>query len=302
MKAFVTGGSGFVGGHLLSHLSSHGDIVLSPKPGEMDVVDYQSVKNAIGNFKPDVIYHLAGIAFVPDCDKDFKLALEVNVLGSENILKAARELAPESKFVLISSGDLYGNLSSDKLPIMETEIPVPANNYSLSKIFAEKMAERAANIYRQKTVIMRPFNHIGPRQSNRFAIASFAEQLARMKIEKKVVNLKVGNLEAKRDLTDVRDIVRGYRLAAINGQGIYNLCSGVSVSIRKALDILIEISGLDVKVEIDPSRLRPVEIEEIRGSNHKAKKELGWQPEIELRESLKDCFEACIIKLGKSAG
>lgn len=292
MRAFVTGGSGFVGGHLLSHLSDQGDQILSPKPSEMEIRDLVSVKNAIGDFKPEVIYHLAGIAFVPDCEEDFGNALSVNVLGTENVLKAAREVAPDCKIVLISSGDLYGKVATENLPSSETDLPIPANNYSLSKIFAEKMAERASAIYGQKTVVMRPFTHIGPWQSSRFAISSFAQQLAIMKREKKVTPIKVGNLSAKRDLTDVRDIVRGYRLAALMGSGLYNLCSGVAVSIQDALDILIDISGLDVKVEIDPSRLRPVEIQEVRGSNLKAQKELGWQPQIPLRQSLQDCFEA----------
>ncbi len=300
MKAFVTGGSGFVGGHLLSHLSDNGDKILSPKPSDMDIRDYQSVKDVISDFQPDVIYHLAGIAFVPDCEENFANALSVNVLGTENVLKAARELAPESKFILISSGDLYGKVALENLPSKETDQPIPANNYSLSKIFAEKMAERAAAIYGQKTVIMRPFNHIGPWQSSRFAISSFAQQLAVMKRDKKTSPLKVGNLSAKRDLTDVRDIVRGYRLAALKGNGIYNLCSGISVTIREALDKLIEISGLDVKVEIDESRLRPIEIEEVRGSNKKAQQELGWQPQISLEQSLRDCLEAHEMQLSKS--
>lgn len=290
MKAFVTGASGFVGGHLLSHLRDCGDDVVAPGIDKLDIRDAESVRQCLAGWNPQVIYHLAGIAFVPDCEDDFDLALNVNVSGTENVLKIARELCPQAKLVIISSGDLYGKVEPSQLPSRETDLPCPANNYSLSKLFAEKLAERASNIYGQATVIMRPFNHIGPNQSERFAISSFAHQLAEMKIKNKEAVIKVGNLSARRDLTDVRDIVKGYRLAADRGRGIYNLCSGDAVSIEDVLQMLIKISGIKVKIEVDESRLRPSEITETRGSNAKAKSELDWRPSISLEQSLKDCF------------
>lgn len=297
MRAYVTGGSGFVGGHLLSHLSECGDDVYAPKASELEITDIDSVKNSLSKFIPEVVYHLAGIAFVPDCEEDFGKALAVNVLGTENVLRAARELAPNAKIVFISSGDLYGNVPESSLPVVEGHIPVPANNYSLSKIFAEQVVLRASAVFKQKTVIMRPFNHIGPWQSNRFAISSFAEQIAIMKRDRKPKPILVGNLSAKRDFTDVRDIVRGYRLAALKGLGLYNLCSGISVSMREILENLIRISGLNVEIKIEESRLRQLEIVETRGSNEKARLELGWQPQISLEKSLKDCLNSHELQL-----
>jgi GDP-4-dehydro-6-deoxy-D-mannose reductase len=298
MRVFVTGGSGFVGGHLLSYLAKCGDEVHAPKVSNFEIREIDSVRGALSTFKPDVIIHLAGIAFVPDCESDFGNALAVNVLGTENVLKAAREICPDAKIVFISSGDLYGKVEPESLPCREIDSPVPANNYSLTKIFAEQLVQRATTVYGQKTVIMRPFNHIGPWQSNRFAVSSFAEQLAIMKRDKCPKPIQVGNLSAKRDFTDVRDIVRGYRLAAVNGEGIYNLCSSVSVSMQEILERLIKISGLNVKIEVDPTRLRTVEIVETRGSNERAKTDLGWEPHISLDQSLEDCLNSQLLQVG----
>lgn len=291
MKSLITGAGGFVGTHLQKYLSDCGDEVFARDTSHFDIRNFAHSKEQLAEVKPDVIYHLAGLAFVPECENNFLLALEVNVNGTENILRAAREVCPSAVIVLVSSGEVYGSADALSMPVEETETPKPVNNYSLSKLFAEKCGQRARQVYGQKTVIMRPFNHIGPGQSTRFAIASFAEQLADMKKGKREAILRVGNLSAKRDLTDVRDIVRGYRLAAMKAEGLFNLCTGTPVSIQRVLDLLIELSGMKVEVEIDPSRLRPSDTPETRGSFQKAKVELGWEPKISLEESLKDCFE-----------
>ena len=292
MKAFITGAAGFVGGHLKSHLESCGDEVISRDAAHFDIRNLAHTTEELAQVKPDVIYHLAGLSFVPECESNFLSALEVNVHGTENVLRAARESCPSAVIVVVSSGEVYGAVDPAKLPFKESNEVNPVNNYSLSKIFAEKLAVRARSIFKQKTVIMRPFNHIGPGQSTRFVVSSFAEQLAKMKKGEKETIMRVGNLSAKRDLTDVRDIVRGYRLAALKGEGLYNLCSETTVSIQSILDLLIRISGMEVKVEIDPSRLRATDTAESRGSYEKAKAELGWSPQIPLEQSLKDSYES----------
>lgn len=291
MRALITGAAGFVGKHLRTHLESCGDQVVSCDTHDFDIRDFPAAKTFFAECRPDVIYHLAGLAFVPECEDNFSSALEINVNGTENILRAARETCPEARVVLVSSGDLYGKVELDKLPCVETDIPNPINNYSLSKLFAESLAIRAEKIYGQRVVIIRPFNHIGPGQSPKFAVSSFAQQLAQIKKGTLEAKMKVGNLSARRDLTDVRDIVRGYRLAAEKSSGLYNLCTSQSVSIQSILEMLIKISGIEVTIEIDPNRLRPSETLETRGSFEKAKKELGWEPLISLEQSLKDSFD-----------
>lgn len=292
MKALITGAAGFVGAHLKAHLQSFGDEVLAKDSADFDIRNLEDTRTQIKLASPDVIYHLAGLSFVPQCEENFLSALDINVNGTENILRSAREFCPNATIVIISSGEVYGAVDPSKLPFKESDEINPVNNYSLSKAFAERLGMRAQSVFKQKTLIMRPFNHIGPGQNPKFVVPSFAQQLAAIKKGEKEPVLKVGNLSAKRDLTDVRDIVRGYRLAAIKGQGLYNLCSARNVSIQSVLDLLIEISGVSVKVEIDPSRLRPIDTAESRGSYDKAKRELGWEPEISLEKSLRDSFES----------
>jgi GDP-4-dehydro-6-deoxy-D-mannose reductase len=290
MKAFITGASGFVGKHLEAFLVAQGDQVKVSDSKDFDIRDFAKIKEALDVAQPDVIYHLAGLAFVPECESNFAHALDINVNGTENVLKAVREIGSKAVTVLISSGDAYGKVNQAKLPSKESDELNPVNNYSLTKVFAEKLGVRAREIFDQKVVIARPFNHIGPGQSTRFVVSSFAQQLSQMKKRQIEPILRVGNLSAKRDLTDVRDIVRGYRLAAEKGQGIYNFCSSKPVTIESVLKILVEISGVEVKIEIDPARLRPTDNPETRGSFEKARKELGWSPEIPLETTLKDCL------------
>jgi len=308
MRALVTGACGFVGGHLVRHLLEKGDQVLGTvfPPSELsagqqerrfsfphavlDVSDAEACARCIAEYKPQVIYHLAGIAFVPEAEADFPRTLLVNVAAIDNIFRVCHLLENGTKVVLISSGEVYGKVRAADLPVTESTPIAPTNNYSLSKAMGELVAQRYARQGQSEVVILRPFNHIGPGQNNRFVASSFAWQLARMARGKQELCLQVGNLEARRDFSDVRDIVRAYRLAALNGHGVYNLGSGKAVSIREILHLLLEISGLDVRLKPDPARMRPSEVPEIYTSLDKARRELGWQPQIELRRTLSDVY------------
>ena len=302
MRALVTGACGFVGKYLAEHLTQSGDIVhgtylMHPPEGlpweasQLDISNYNACYGLIKSFKPEVIYHLAGISFVPEAEENFSNALVVNVGGVNNIARSCHLLDNKAKLVIISSAEVYGRIKPEYLPLSE-ETPInPANNYSLSKRMAELIAPRYEQFHTISTVTMRPFNHIGPGQNNRFVASSFAYQLASIARAKAEPVLRVGNLEAKRDFCDVRDIVIAYRLAAEKGSGVYNLGSGVATPVQFILDELVKISGLDVTIEQDPARMRASEVPEIRGDCTKAYHELGWQTTRSLSQALSDVYQ-----------
>lgn len=311
MRALVTGAAGFVGRYLVQHLADLGDQVLATDHSisvtiparsgvrwqQLDVSDASACSDIISQFEPEIIYHLAGIAFVPEAENNFDRTLVINVGGTNNLIRAVHLLQLGSTVVLISSAEVYGRIKPEDLPLQENTRLNPANNYSLSKSMAEMVAERYGQFGYVRTVVMRPFNHVGPGQDSRFVVSSFASQLARICAGMAPPIIRVGNLEAERDFSDVEDIVRAYRLAAQQGQGTYNLCSGRPVSIQWILNTLIEISGLSVEIEQDPARMRPSEVPVLYGSFEKAERELGWQPNISLTETLRKTFTACLEQL-----
>lgn len=304
MRALVTGAEGFVGRYLIEHLIESGDeicgtvqnlphITPSYRTEVVDVSDQESCRKILVDFKPEVIYHLAGISFVPEAEENFLKALTVNVVGTSNIFRTAYLLNLPCKIVLISSAEVYGKVKSANLPVHEGVGIAPANNYSLSKAMSELVAQRYGGTGKLSYVIMRPFNHIGAGQDLRFVASSFARQLSLIARGESAPIIKVGNLEARRDFSDVRDIVRAYRLAAQKGQGTYNLGSGRAISIRSLLDLLVLISGQKVEIQQDPARMRAAEVPELYGSYEKAKRELGWEPKIELRDTLESIYQYC---------
>lgn len=303
MKALVTGACGFVGRYLIRHLIDNGDVVLGghlvdnfPRIHDalyqkLDVRNFEECSRVIGSFHPDVIYHLAGISFVPEAEKNFDDTMASNVTGVHNVCRIPHLLERRTKIVLVSSAEVYGKIKPEELPLTESQPLRPAHNYSLSKVFAEEVAlkfERGGYI---EPVIIRPFNHIGPDQNVRFVASNFAYQLARIAKGFAPPLLRVGNLTPERDFSDVRDVVKGYRLAALKGSGVYNFSSGRSTSIQALLDTLITISGLSITIEEDPERMRPSEMPRVYGDYSKAKRELGWEPTIPFRESLEAIYE-----------
>lgn len=301
MRALVTGACGFVGGYLVRHLAECGDTVCAAylsKPPEvpgvechaLDVCNGSACQELLQRFKPEVVYHLAGIAFPPDAERDFSHSLSVNVGGTYNVLSASQKLGAPVRVIVVSSAQVYGKASAEQLPLRETTPIRPPDAYSLTKLLAETCCLRFAGDKNLSTIIMRPFNHIGAGQRQDFVVSNFSYQLACIAKGKQEPVIKIGNLSAKRDFTDVRDIVRGYRLAADRGSGMYNLCSGVAVSIQEVLDRLIEISGVKVTLQEDPSRMRASDTPILYGSSEKAFKELGWKLAHSLDESLRDCY------------
>ena len=308
MRALVVGAAGFAGRHLVAHLLEQDDEVLAAVnatvpsvPGvrnlSLDVTDRVAVQDVLRDVRPEVVYHLAAISFVPDAEKDFFAALSVNVAGTANILSAIRLLESPPSVVYVSSAEVYGRVFPDELPVVETNVLRPANNYSLSKRMAELVVERHAR-EGLRCSIARPFNHIGPGQDSRFVASNFALQLAKVAKGRAEPVLQVGNLDARRDFSDVRDIVRAYRLMAGGPTGIFNLGSGKSLSIRQILQQLIAISGCAVEIRNDPARMRGPEVAELFGSIDKAAGTLGWEPAIPLTNSLEDIYKYWYDSLG----
>lgn len=277
MRVLVTGEKGFVGSYLVKHLKDSNDEVFGFE--SVDLRDQDKTEQLVTRVKPEAIYHLGGISFVPDAEKNFKETLEVNVLGTEHLCRACSKLSHPPTFILASSGEVYGKVKT--VPISEEVPPKPSNNYSLSKLFAEEVVRKKSREGIIRGVILRLFNHIGPGQREDFVVANFTAQLKSNKNE-----MKVGNLTAKRDFSDVRDIVRAYRMAAEQGSGTYNIGSGESYSIQEILDKLIQISGREIEVVQDPSRMRGPEVADIKADITKAKRDLGWNPEYSIDETL----------------
>ncbi|MFP4459434.1 MAG: GDP-mannose 4,6-dehydratase [Candidatus Zixiibacteriota bacterium] len=313
MKLFITGIEGFVGRHLskalidynrnsdekfeicgmyypkasIEHLKDY-DFQLSP----VDIADKEAVTDVLGRYQPDYIIHLAGIAFVPHAMKDPFKAWNVNLHGGLHILEWIRQKSPETRAIIVSTGEVYGAPDSQKdIPYSEKSVLNPANVYAATKASLDIAARQYNKTWNLDLVIARPYNHIGPWQSENFVVSSFASQIAKAKAGKTERIIKVGNLSAARDFTDVRDVVRAYIMMLRDVRpDVYNICSSNPVKIRYILDKLIEISDFDVEVQVDSSRLRPVDVPVISALHDKLTDECGWQPEISLDKTLEDTF------------
>lgn len=312
MRVLVSGGHGFAGRHLAQHLVKCGDDValtyLPTKVAEatgdrsnenrvkipqvcqsmaLDLTDASSVDHLISLLRPDVVFHLAGQTFVPDAERSFISAFEANTFGTVYLLEALAKHAPSARFLYVSSAEVYGEPRSGALPLTEQSLLRPVSAYGVSKAAADMAAFKYSVRNDLHVVRVRPFPHIGPGQSDRFAISSFAQQVAAIKLGQADPEIKVGNLHVKRDYSDVSDIVRGYREAILNGKSgeVYNLCSGQSVEMREILQNLIELAGVETDVVVDPTRVREMDVPDVYGSYEKAQKDFGWRPRVE-RESM----------------
>lgn len=288
MKALVTGGRGFVGRHLESHLRACGDEVTTIDV-EHDVADSRAMNDVVTDVGPDVVYHLAAISHVGQSWDDPTDVLRVNVLGTAVVLAALRTFRPDARVVVVSSAEVYGSVDSSDLPLTEESPALPTSPYAASKRAAEEVALQAARGFHQRVVVVRAFNHIGPGQSPSFFVAGIATRLAEARRES-VRTITVGNLATRRDFTDVRDVVRAYRLLAERGVSgeIYNVASGVDRSMEEIAEALRLQIDPDITFTTDPSLLRPADIPVLRGSYDKLHGATGWKPEFEFETTLRD--------------
>jgi GDP-4-dehydro-6-deoxy-D-mannose reductase len=292
MRALITGGSGFVGRHLERHLLERGDEVVVVDL-ECDVTSLDALRAAVTSSQPDAIYHLAALAHVGESWTNPGRYLEVNVIGTSNVLQAARELDPEIGVLVVSSAEVYGIIAPDELPITEHQQVAPVTPYAASKAAAEQVVLQAAHGYGQRASVVRPFNHIGPGQAPTFAVPAFAQRIKAAKATG-AGELVVGNLTARRDFTDVRDVVAAYRAIVVSSSfgEIFNVASGIDRSMAEVVAELESIAGVELEHVLDEALLRPSDIPVLRGDASKLQAATGWEPSISFEQTLTDVLEA----------
>lgn len=294
MRAVVTGGLGFVGRHLIEHLREAGDDVTSlDHRGDLavDITDGPAVATALAQREPDVVYHLAGWANVGASWTDPVGVLRVNAEGTLNVLRACAA-AGVDRVLAVASADVYGMVTEDELPLTEHSPLRPTSPYAASKVAAEALARQAFLGHGLGVVSVRPFNHLGPGQSEQFVAPAIAARIARAERDG-TDEIPVGNLTARRDLTDVRDVVRAYRLLIERGAvgEIYNVCSGHDLAIQTLADKLVSLASRPVELVPDPALLRPVDLPVLRGDASKLRAATGWEPVIAVDQTLADLLD-----------
>ncbi|MFY9782031.1 MAG: GDP-mannose 4,6-dehydratase, partial [Acidimicrobiales bacterium] len=296
MRALVTGSDGFVARHLIRHLRDNGDEVHGIDR-ERDVTDERSMREVFQWFLPDVTYHLAALTHVGESWENASEFTRVNVVGTQRVLDASFEAVPKSTTVVISSSEVYGVVREEDQPLRETFRVAPANPYSSSKVEAERVARDAVRFRGQRVIIARPFNHLGPGQSPTFVVPALVSRLFDAR-ERGEDEISVGDLTTRRDFTDVRDVVRAYRLLSrlgITGE-VYNVASGHDVALADIATQLVAQLAPSVRLVVDPSLLRPVEILVSRGSYDKLHQTAGWAPQIPLHVSLEDIVDDLVAR------
>jgi len=303
-KILITGCSGFLGSHLTDTLEKEKDQVLS---GITEVTDYtssqlkvyhvdirlgQKVFEAVEAIQPDLTFHLAAVANVFFSWKHQQLTYQINFIGSSNILEAISEISPHSRILLMSSAELYGNCRGK--PFKETDVlSSPGNPYSLSKYAMEMVGNLYRHAKRMDIVTVRSFNFTGPGQSNQFVASDFSYQIAEIEKGKREPVIRVGNLSAIRDVSDVRDIARYLTVIAKQGEndGIYNLCSGKTYSIKDILDMLLSFSTKEIKVVVDEKKFRPIDIPKLGGDPSLIREKFNLEPQYEIKQTLLDLLK-----------
>ena len=289
MRSLITGGRGFVGQWLADHLRDLGDDVVVIDR-EVEITDPVALLAAVSDAAPDAIYHLAALTHVGQSWEEPLRVLEVNVIGTGALLAAARECGTDPRILVTSSAEVYGAVTDPgRLPLREDSPTAPLTPYAASKLAAEALVAQAHLGHGQHVITVRPFNHIGPGQSPNFAVPALARRIVEAE-RRGGGTISVGNLSARRDFTDVRDVVRAYRLLIEMGLpgGVYNVCSGRDVSIRAIADGLLGLAGTSLEFETDPSLVRPVEVPVLRGDPGRLEEATGWKPEVPLEQTLAD--------------
>ncbi|MFN8016773.1 MAG: GDP-mannose 4,6-dehydratase [Acidimicrobiales bacterium] len=290
----VTGADGFVGTHLVRHLREMGDEVVGvdrTHDDHVDITDAAAVRDLVARIRPRAIYHLAGWADVGGSWKAPVESFRVNAEGTMNVLAAATEAGVE-RVLAVSSADVYGKVDPSELPLTELSPLRPASPYAVSKVAADYLGLQAWLGRGLPVLRVRAFNHLGPGQTDKFVAPALASRIARAERDGGDV-LPIGDLSARRDFTDVRDVVRAYRLLMERGEPgeVYNVCSGVDLAVQELADQLLAQARIPLRFETDPELLRPVEVPVLRGSHERLTAATGWEPEIPISQTLTDLLE-----------
>lgn len=305
-SALITGITGFVGSHLAEYLLKAGMEVYGTVRWRSrldniehikndlhlvnaDMRDGHSLERVITESKPDYVFHLASQSFVPMSWRAPADTMETNVIGAVHLFEAIRKLDTNPKIQVAGSSEEYGMVYPDELPIKETNPLRPLSPYGVSKVAQDKLSYQYYKSYGLKIVVTRAFNHTGPKRGDVFVTSSFAKQIAEIEKGKEPI-IYVGNLDARRDFSDVRDVVEAYRLALEKCEfgEVYNICSEKARTIREMLDLLLSMTSKRIEVKQDPSRMRPSDVEVLQGDCSKFKKQTGWEPRTPFEITMED--------------
>jgi GDP-4-dehydro-6-deoxy-D-mannose reductase len=283
--AFVTGGSGFVGQHLLTEL---GDGAVAPTREELDLLDGDAVRRALADARPECVFHLAAHASVARSWEDPARVLRDNVAMTVNVLEALRQEAPDAVAVVMSSGEIYG--PPERLPVDESALLRPQNPYAVSKAACDLLAGQYADAHGLRVLRMRAFNQAGPGQSDDYVVGTVTRQVAEAEAAGGGV-VRTGNPDVARDYTDVRDTVRAYVAALDVPARAYNVCCGRSATVREIVEHARSAARVDISHEVDPARVRAHDVPEVRGSAAALAEVSGWSPAIPLEQTVSDALD-----------
>lgn len=309
LKALITGITGFCGSWLAEHLLKqnlevHGTIRQRSNLENIkhienrinmhycDLTDASSLRNLLTNNEFDYIFHLGAISYVLYSWENPSATIETNVVGTTNLLEAIRTSKGDPSIQIAASSEEYGLVYPNELPIKETNPLRPLSPYGVSKVAADLLSQQYYRSYGIKTVITRAFNHSGPRRGEVFVTSNFAKQIVEIEKGREPI-MHVGNLNAKRDFSDVRDIVRAYWLATnkCDYGEVYNICSEKARTIQSVLDLLLDMTDKKVEIKQDPSRMRPSDVDVLQGDCSKFKEQTGWKSEIPFEKTMRDLLD-----------
>lgn len=302
-KALIIGAAGFVGGYLAGFLSERRgmEVYVTKLPQEefrgnsnrvynLNILNKEEIVSLLFEARPDYIFHLAAQSSVGVAWKNPSLTIDINIKGSVNVMDAVRELYYKPRILLIGSGEEYGHIEEGEIPIREKNRIRPGNIYAATKACQNMIGNIYAQAYDMEVMMVRAFNHIGPTQAPIFVVSDFCRQVAEIEKGIREPIMYVGNLNARRDFTDVRDVVEAYALLVEHGKPgeTYNVGRGEAVSIREILDMIIALSDKDIKIEIDKNKLRPVDVPIIEADISKISSLTGWKPKIPLKQTIEE--------------
>lgn len=305
-KALIVGAAGFVGHYLIEHLRDDcGCSVSATKLAnetvdcagvtvvDLNILDTEEVVSLLASVRPDWIFHLAAQSSVSVSWKNPALTIDVNIKGAVNVLDAVRGLDYTPRVLLIGSGEEYGHVRPEEIPLREDSPLRPGNIYAATKVCQEMLGRIYVDAYKMDIMMVRAFNHIGPGQSPTFVVSDFCKQVAEIEAGKHQPVISVGNLSAKRDFTDVRDVVRAYSLLMLRGKNgkTYNVGSGHAIEIGEILKRILDLSTAKIEVKFDADRLRPVDIPVIEADIKSLRSATGWTLKIDLDDTLRETLD-----------